>query len=75
MIEELYAYLYWDDEKGQEYFLGWPAPSGALFPCMSPELEAVRVLGQLALPGAMRAGREVRLVKFSSREVLEVIPS
>lgn len=75
MIKELYVYLYWDDEAEQEMILGWETAPGILNPCLSPELENVKVLGALALPKAKRAGKEVRLFKFSSRELLEYIPS
>lgn len=70
MIQELYAYVYWDDQDGEEKILGWQAHPNALFPCVGPDLENVKVLGQLALPAAIRAGKEVALVKFSTREVL-----
>lgn len=73
MIEELYAYVYWDDHDGEEKILGWQAHPNAVFPCISPDLENVKVLGELAMPRARRAGKTVRLVKFAPREVLEVI--
>lgn len=73
MIEELYAYVYYDQDFGDEVVLGWQPHSNAIFPCVGPDLQGVKVLGRLALPRLRRSGHTANLVKFSNREVLEEV--
>jgi hypothetical protein len=72
VIEEMFAYIAKDPADGSEGVTGFRGPDGWM-PMVGADIERALSLRDMAKAIARQSGQTVRLVRFSVREVLEVI--
>lgn len=72
MIETMYAFVA-TEADGSEGLCAFKAPDGSWMPMVGADEARLDSLRPIAKDIAARAGRSVRLVRFSHREELETI--
>lgn len=70
-IDEMFAFVAID--KTGEGVMGFMGPSGQWFPMVGADMARVDQLRPMAQEIARTSGKEIKLLKFSKREELEVI--
>jgi hypothetical protein len=71
-IDEMWVYVSIDSD-GNEGVVGSYVPGSGWVPLMATDPQRLELIRPMALAVARQSGMRIRLVKFSSREVLETI--
>lgn len=72
-ITELYAYVTYDADEGDEGVPAFAGPDGALLPMMGADMERAESLKALAQETANMLGKPIKLVRSTGLEVVEVL--
>lgn len=72
-IEKMFAFIVEDAGPGDEGVVGIRSPGGEWLPLVGADMKRVEALKAYARDVAARAGKPVRVLRFSVREELEVI--
>ena len=72
VIQDIYAYLCIHDD-GDEGIVGVQLADGAWLPLIAADLERLSILADYAEGVSRRTGKQIKLVRFTVREDLEVV--
>lgn len=71
-IEQMYAFIIEDTGPEDEGLIGMATPEGWM-PLVGADMERVESLRPIAKRAAAQVGKPVKLIRFTTREELEVI--
>jgi hypothetical protein len=72
-IDEMYAFVQTDPADQTEGVIGFLAPDGTWMPMVGADTERIEYLRPMAQQIATATDREVRVIRFTVREEIEVI--
>jgi hypothetical protein len=73
LIEEMYAFISYDKDNNDEGICAFQSSYGVWIPMVGANMARVESLKPMAKQIANMTGKKIKICKFSTREVLEII--